>query len=551
MGKIGDLFVRLGLKKDEFSRGMKDATQEGKTFADKMQAIGKAVKVAWAGFSAAIVKFATDAVKMTQKWGDAWHEIVVGAQAAYSAFVRQISSGEGWTNLFSNMREAARLAREAAAALDELGERKVSFGYQSATTEKEIARLQLIMKDSSKSNQERQDAARKIIELEKQLGEAKKDIAQQEADAMRKQFQAQTRMNDAEIDFLVRRYNENRGAILQSREYLAEQKRLRNELAAAGSSYGTGAMSDAAYQAIEKRRSDAQAALADLERNTPQYIKDIAELTKKYDQGNDELVAGMAQAEVAVIKVDTEVMHAQARAVSMLGTLKKAANGLAGSGGTTTPDKTPPAQQVRAEIVPILPDTSQLKLPQVEVEPLKIIAPDTSWLDSFNKDLKEGTEEAAETIGGLQQAVSEGFSQAAQVLMDQFAGLEEINPGKVVQALLTPLADMAIKEGEILMAEGIGVEACKEALESLNGYAAIAAGAALLAIGAAAKAGLSALASSAGRTTAGTAYAGAGAASAGSQVQEMRTEMTIYVSGKLDGSDIVLSGQRTIDNWAR
>ena len=69
-------------------------------------------------------------------------------------------------------------------------------------------------------------------------------------------------------------------------------------------------------------------------------------------------------------------------------------------------------------------------------------------------------------------------------------GLEDLNAGRVVQALLTPLADMAIKEGEILMAEGVGVEACKEALESLNGIAAIAAGTALIAIGAAAKYGV-------------------------------------------------------------
>ena len=230
MGKLGDLFVRLGLKKDEFSRGMKGAAKDSEAFAKTMQAVGKAVKMAWAGISAAIVKFASDALKMTNKWGDAWAETVAAAQAAYGVFVRQLSSGEGWTDLFSNMREAARLAREATAALDELGERKISFGYQSAETEREIARLQLIMRDSSKGNKERQDAARQIIALEKELGDQKKELAQQEAEAMRKQFQAQTRMNDAEIDFLVRRYNENRNAILQSRDYLAAQQRLNKEL---------------------------------------------------------------------------------------------------------------------------------------------------------------------------------------------------------------------------------------------------------------------------------------------------------------------------------
>ena len=543
MGKIGDLFVRLGLKKDEFSRGMKGAAKDSEAFAKTMQAVGKAVKMAWAGLSAAIVKFANDALKMTNKWGDAWAETVAGAQAAYGVFVRQLSSGEGWTDLFSNMREAARLAREATAALDELGERKISFGYQSAETEREIARLQLIMRDSSKGNKERQDAARQIIALEKELGDQKKELALQEAEAMRKQFQAQTRMNDAEIDFLVRRYNENRNAILQSRDYLAEQQRLNKELEAAKNSYGTGAMTGKAYEAIEARRKTAQGALAELESTTPQYIKDIAALTKKYDQGNDELVAGMAKAEVAVINVDTEVMKAQARAVSLLGTLKKAADELGEAGNEVQ------SRPIKIESVLAQPDAPKLELPnRVEFEPIKIIPPEMEWLDRFNGDLEAGLDRALDTIMALKEAVTSGFSDSMQVLMDQFAGLEEVNPGRIVQALLTPLADMAIKEGEILMAEGIGVEACKEALESLNGYAALAAGAALITIGAAAKSGLAALASTGGKTTSASTYAGT-SSSAGTQ--QIQTEMTVYVKGTIKGSDIVLSGQKTINSWNR
>ena len=142
-----------------------------------------------------------------------------------------------------------------------------------------------------------------------------------------------------------------------------------------------------------------------------------------------------------------------------------------------------------------------------------------------------------------------GFSDAVQELADQFMGLSEINPGKVVQALLTPLADMAIKEGEILIAQGIGVEACKEALESLNGWAAIAAGASLVAIGAAAKSGLAALAQGGGRSTATTSYGTS--SSSTSNVQTIQTEMTVYVTGRISGNDILLSGKKTQDSLNR
>ena len=99
-----------------------------------------------------------------------------------------------------------------------------------------------------------------------------------------------------------------------------------------------------------------------------------------------------------------------------------------------------------------------------------------------------------------------------------------------------------------LVAQGIGVEACKEALEKLQGWPAIAAGTALIAIGAAAKSGLQALAQRGAGSTATTTYGGGSAAS---QVQTIQTEMTVYVEGRVSGSDILLSGKKTQNNWSR
>jgi hypothetical protein len=186
---------------------------------------------------------------------------------------------------------------------------------------------------------------------------------------------------------------------------------------------------------------------------------------------------------------------------------------------------------------------------KIKFEPVEIVPPDMTEWDNFYNKYQEDLQRMQDLLVMFRDAAIQGFSDAVQELADQFAGLEEINPGKVVQALLTPLADMAIKEGEILIAQGIGVEACKKALESLNGYAAIAAGATLIAIGAAATAGLAALARSGGSATATTSYSSAGTSSA--QTQTIQTEMTVYVTGRLSGSDILLSGQKTQNNWNR
>ena len=635
MSKIGDLFVRLGLKKDEFSKGINDAKRETQGFGDKLKSLASGAKVAWAAVAAAVVKFATDAIKMTQKWGDEWKITMAGVNAAYGSFVRQLASGEGFSNLFANMREAARLAREAARELDEVFERTTSYNYTEANTQKEIAQLQLIMRDSSKSDKERMNAAQKIIQKTEELGALKKDIANQEADAYRKQLKSQTQLNDQEINFLVREYNQNKAIIDQGRAYLQEKKRLEGAVSGARNAMALGAGRPGS-EYLTQQWLDAKAALDKFEGSTSQAVKDVAEMTKKYDKGNDELIANLGKAEVAVINVDTAMYHAQMRATSMLGSLSKA--GSVSTGDVSDPnadaaakiqqravdsakselhllaekysaekallqqygyDVTDLTKEYEANTYKVLSDYAKKagltaderadllrKAYKSELEELKQAGLDTTVLtDSFMKrllelgdesfqefcaqldaefpieldpievdnteleewlqSLEDAVHRAEELAQEFGDAVAGGFSDACQEMMGQLMGLQDYNPGAIVKALLEPLADMAIREGEILIAEGIGVEACKSALESLNGYAAIAAGAALVAIGAAAKMGLAALAKTGGSTSTASTYQG-GVQS--NQTQMIESELTVYVEGRISGSDILLSGQRTVNN---
>ena len=135
-------------------------------------------------------------------------------------------------------------------------------------------------------------------------------------------------------------------------------------------------------------------------------------------------------------------------------------------------------------------------------------------------------------------------------MAEQLMGLSELNAGAVFQALLNPLADMAIKAGEIIMAEGIATEAAKSAMETFGetGWGAVAAGAALVAAGAAAKAGLKAIAATGGKNTSASSYSGS---SGSSGTQTIETELTVNVRGTIRGSDIVLSGQKTVNSWGR
>jgi hypothetical protein len=184
----------------------------------------------------------------------------------------------------------------------------------------------------------------------------------------------------------------------------------------------------------------------------------------------------------------------------------------------------------------------------IELDPPEL---DDTEFQATIDDLMAGLEKAQAFAEELGQTIAGGLSDAIQELADQFAGLQEMNPGRVLQALLTPLADMAIKAGEIIMAEGVATIAARSALETFGetGWGAVAAGAALVAAGAAAKAGLAALARSNGGSPT-TTYS-SGGTTGSNNLQTIQTEMTVYVTGRISGSDILLSGKKTQDNYNR
>lgn len=585
MSKIGDLFVRLGLKSDDFQKGMQNAKSAISGLLGKLKGMRIAGYDAFSYIGKAVGKFIGQAIQLTNKWGDEWETTMAGVRGAYQTFVRQLSSGEGFKDLFANMWESYRIAKEVAGAMDELFERKNSLSYQEAETEREIARLDLIRRDTSKSEKEREEAAQNIIKLEEDLGKKKREVAQQEATDYRSLVEDQTKLNSDQIDFLVKNYNENRDIINQSRKYLDERAKKEKEIANAEKALSAG-QGRAGSNYLVKRYDDAKKALADFDASVDKSVKDVAELTKGYDRGNDELIAGLVKADTAVIQVDTNMLRAQARATATLGSLRK-------SGGGGKSEEELQAEQAGAILrraqdaskseIQLLKekymeekallekfglDTVALTreyyekvaketgigvetvLDEFEVEPVEFepFEFDEDIFDEALRDAQAFVEKGMEIASEFKDAVVGGFTDACGVLMESFMGLREMNAGAVVQALLTPLADMAIKAGEVIVAEGIAVDAAKKALVDFFGGGAVAAGLALIAAGSAAKAGLAAIAKGGSASSSTSTYQG-GSSSLGDQ--KIQTELTVTVKGELRGRDIVLAGQNTLNSWGR
>ncbi len=112
--------------------------------------------------------------------------------------------------------------------------------------------------------------------------------------------------------------------------------------------------------------------------------------------------------------------------------------------------------------------------------------------------------------------------------------------GNFRTAALSAFADMAISVGKLAVATGVATSGIKAALEDLNPYVAIAAGAALIALGSAVKAGLSNAASGNYSAASPVAAGGISSRSPENGGWNMR-EMTINVTGtmKADGDQLI------------
>ena len=153
----------------------------------------------------------------------------------------------------------------------------------------------------------------------------------------------------------------------------------------------------------------------------------------------------------------------------------------------------------------------------------------------------------------MSQALNSGITAGIGELANLIAGVEGANVGNVVKALLSPLADACISAGTMIMATGKAVEAFKASLKNLNGSAGIVGGAALIAIGLAAKAGLAAIGNN---PTGANGYSSANSTSysGGYGVNTGAYSMAgnnYSLTTTLKGQDILLAVQRTQQNNKR
>ena len=222
-------------------------------------------------------------------------------------------------------------------------------------------------------------------------------------------------------------------------------------------------------------------------------------------------------------------------------------------------DSTSLTYNYQMDLIKIMGDSMDEAQTEIDsLEPVEDFVPlklDEDALDNLKDKLKEWRKEL-ELTAEVQKTITDGIvdslAGAASEIGTQLANLSNFDGAAVMQSALEPLADIAVKAGEIIMAEGAATIAAKRALETFGatGVGAIAAGAALIAAGSAAKAGLAALSSGTATAAGVTTYSGA-SSTANQDTVVTSSKLEVVVTGKISGSDILLAGKRASDKQSR
>jgi|GEM_PF-3590684 len=544
MGKIGDLWVKLKLKSDEYKKGLDDAQGKTRSFADKIKGLSAAAVAVWGAIGAAATKMALDFVKSSQTVGDQWDILMTQFSTRWQQMRAELNRGiaEGGVKgffkaLFSDTTEvdAMDAGKALSQAKDALTEIEYAFKLNMAQTGPKLHELYLKMMNSALSASDREAAAKAY---------------RQEIEGI---YAPRVKGIKDVLDKTVRQYLVIGG--MSPNKYSSEKvvdliKMMGSDPAKVEREY-----SDffAGYQSIGDDISGNLVNTMEAYYNATNEMNDILKRADRTAQsmektGLDDIIKklgaakdGMADFRAQVAE-EAEVMAADEEFQKMSDPLEEFER---------THDEALSNMTEKQRTFAELAQESYEKAAraaydyaQQEQESMDA-AQDAA--DTAMEGLEDRMQKAEELNNMLSDSIASSISDSTQAFSDMLFGLDDADASAVLGALLQPFANMAKQLGEMLIVEGMGIAAFKESMKSLNPAVAIAAGAALVALGAALSSGIQALGKSGGSS----AMSSSTGSSASTTNENISTEMTVYVKGKISGKDILISGDNARSYYGR
>lgn len=544
MGKIGDLWVKLKLKADEYRKGLDDAKGQSKTFAEGIKKLSTAAVAVWGMIGAAATKMALDFVKSSQTMGDAWDiamtQISTRWQQIRAELNRGIAEGgfKGFVKaFFSDTGEGA--AWEAGKALsqakDAMTEIDYAFRLSMAQTEPKLHELYLKMMNSALSASDREAAA---VDYRKTVEAIYAPRVKGLSDIMQKTVEQYLVIGGMDAS----RYSASQtiDLIKMMGSDPAKVEKEYNDFYKGYQSIGDTVSANlvATMEAYYNATNEMNSILKRADR-TAQSMEStgLNDLIKKLGTAGDAMTAFRTQ-----VSEEAEVMAADEEFQKMADPYEDFAKSHA-----EILDRINHKNQVFADLAQEAFKEASQAVSDYAIEEQNSLDLADDAAQTALDNLQKSQERAAELIGLLRDAITESLYNSTQTITDALTGLEDIDTGTLAKAILQPFADMAKQMGTFIIAEGTAIIAAKAAVK--NPYTAIAAGAALIALSAAMTSGLNAIASSTGSSS--SAMSSGGSSAGTPETSTINTEMTIYVKGKISGRDILISGEKSKKYYSR
>lgn len=592
MGKISDIWVRLGLKKQEYDKGMDDAAKKAEGFGGSFKKIKATALTAWAAIGASVTAFIKDFVNHSQTMGDKWAQVTGQMKTVWSQFLTSLTNWD-WEGFGQRVRDAMDATSQSISAHDAEFEVLNSIKMRKAAMAEELAQLQIIMRDTRKSYDERVKAAQDYLDKVAPLYQAEIDLRKRiyQTDTAEYLQKAGVDATADNVDLLRKFFTDiapNEKLMRQLVEY--QKKNL-------GKSYELSksdlADIDKFYEQYGMRAAATLTTIASYYQSTNDEVANkVIDAIVAYDKSlaamNEETrriqtVKNTALAQMQQPDIQVEMPPVDAEVEQVADEIEKEINAQIEEAIAGVETETFEAD-INVDVNPAVTGAefsfAEFELPSIDTTDLAtgmrevelIISSYQQLLDSVNADSFNPTVdttalEAAmakaqavyaeyqkqmdftrEMTYMLQDSIVASMSNGLQALMDVAAGIEGADMKSALAAFIAPFGDTMKQMGAMIMAEGLAMEAFKKSF--VNPYAAVAAGAALMAIGSAVSAGLQRLtANPAGGGTAAS-YGGSGSYGL-TELTNYESTITVEVVGRLTGSDILIAGKKTQDKWNR
>ncbi len=544
MGKIGDLWVKLKLKSDEYKKGLDDAQGKTRSFADKIKGLSAAAVAVWGAIGAAATKMALDFVKSSQTVGDQWDILMTQFSTRWQQMRAELNRGiaEGGVKgffkaLFSDTTEvdAMDAGKALSQAKDAMTEIEYAFKLNMAQTGPKLHELYLKMMNSALSASDREAAAKAYRqEIEGIYAPRVKGI-KEILDKTVQQYlviggMAQNKYSSEKVVDLIKMMGSDPAKV--EREYsdfFAGYQSIGDDIS--GNLVNT---MEAYYNATNEMNDILKRADRTAQSMEKTGLDDIIKKLGAAKDGMSDFRAQVAE-EAEVMAADEEFQKMSDPLEEFERTHDEVLSNMTEKQRTFAEL----AQESYEKAARAAYDYAQEEQESMDM------AQDAA--DTAMANLEDRMQKAEELNNMLSDSIASSISDSTQAFSDMLFGLDDADASAVLGALLQPFANMAKQLGEMLIVEGMGIAAFKESMKSLNPAVAIAAGAALVALGAALSSGIQALGKSGGSS----AMSSSTGSSASTTNENISTEMTVYVKGKISGKDILISGDNARSYYGR